>query len=100
MWAGSDGVGKTEAAEDTHVIVCWVVSKEEKVRCGVVEGRRWTPVEDVGSGVESFDPERRWEVRVNEKHTEDIIGGSDESLRFPVLWRGVRARKAEGGAVA
>ena len=84
-------VRKTEAAEDPHVIECWVVSKEEKVRCGVVEGRRWTPVEDVGSGVESFDPERRWEVRVNVKHTEDIIGGSDESLRFPVLWRGVRA---------
>lgn len=57
------------------------------------------PVDEMGGGVESFDPELRWKVGVNEEDTNNIVGGTEVSFSFPVLRGCVWARQTEGGAI-
>lgn len=45
------------------------------------------PVDEMGGGVESFDPELRWKVGVNEEDTNNIVGGTEVSFSFPVFAR-------------
>ena len=58
MGAGGDGVGKTEAPKDAHVIICGVFAEETVIRRLGGNGRARSPVEDVCGGMEGLDPER------------------------------------------
>lgn len=68
------------------------MAKKEEMRRHEVDGRGWSPVNDVGGGVECLNPKQGWEVRVDEKDTENVVGGADKALGLAVLWRGVWAR--------
>lgn len=77
MWAGCDGVRKTQAPEDAHVIVGGVFAEEAVIGRLGSNGRAWSPVKDIGGGVKGLDPECGGKIGMDEEDAQDVVGGTD-----------------------
>lgn len=64
----------------------------------MVDGTRGTYVEQIGGGVEGFDPEGGRHVRLEKNSAENVVGGTDRAFGLAILGGSVRAREAEGNA--
>jgi hypothetical protein len=74
------------------VVIARRGTEECLVRSGGRACSRRETVEEVGRGVESLGPETCWEVLLEKKSADGVVGRADHALNLAVLGGGIRAR--------
>jgi hypothetical protein len=96
-FVGGDGreVRITTTSKNPKVVIGGWGAKKRMVRGGEIESFGGVSVDEIGGGMESFDPIVWGHAGVEEKGADDIVNGPDRALGFAILLGCVGTRHAK-----
>lgn len=89
MWSCCCLIGKTEATEDSEMIISGRRAKEALKRSGIAAGLARVAIDEMCCGVKGLDPKRRRHLGVKKKTANTVIQCAYDSFGFAVLGRGI-----------